>query len=313
MKICIYGSGGVGGYFGGRLTQAGLDVTFIARGEHLAAMVSDGLRVRSLNGDFTVNPVRATDRPETVGTMDVVLCCVKSWQVAEAAAGIHPMLGPDTVVIPLQNGVEAHTVLSRSLGAERILPGLCKLITLVERPGHIHHAGADPYLAFGEPDGRLSGRADRVAREFNRAHGMTVHLSRHIVAQLWKKFMLIAPWSGMGAVTRSPIGVIRSVPHTREMLMESIREVYDVARANAVAIEKQALSGILGFIDKLPPDGTASMQRDIMAGRPSELHEQSGAVVRYGENTGVRTPVNRFIYHSLLPLELMARGELTGV
>ncbi len=310
MKICVFGAGAVGGYFGGRLAQSGSDVTFIARGKHLDAILADGLHVKSINGDFTINPAKATDRPETVGIVDVVLCCMKSWQVADAAESMRSMIGPKTMIIPLQNGVEAHTILSQSLGADHVMPGICKLITMIDKPGHIRHAGADPYLAFGEIDGQVSDRAKQVEHEFGRAEGMVVHVSKNINAQLWRKFMLIAPWGGMGALTRMPIGIFRSLPETREMLIDSIREVYDVARANNVDIEEQALSDTINFIDKLPAEGTASMQRDINDCRPSELHEQCGAVVRYGEKVGVQTPVNRFIYHSLLPQEQMARGQL---
>jgi len=310
MKVCIFGAGGVGGYFGGRLAQAGVDVTFIARGAHLDAILADGLHVKSIDGDFVVHPARATALPEAVGPVDVVLCCVKSWQVAEAADQMRTMVGSKTLVIPLLNGVEAHDILARSLGAEHVLPGLCKLITMIDSPGHIRHAGAAPYLAFGETDGRLSQRARDVAQVFSEARGVSVHLSRNIMTQLWRKFMLIAPWSGIGALTRSPIGAIRSLPETRGMLMDSIREVYDVARAGGVPVEEKAIEDTMAFIDALPFEGTASMQRDIMAGRPSELNEQPGAVVRYGEKNKVPTPVNRLTYHSLLPQERMARKKL---
>ena len=309
MKICVFGAGAVGGYFGGRLAQAGNDVTFISRGSHLEAILSHGLQVKSINGDFVVHPAKATDQPEQVGSVDLILCCVKSWQVAEAADAMAAMVGPQTIVIPLQNGVEAHTTLSQALGSERVLPGLCKLITMIESPGRIRHLGADPYLAFGEWDGTLSERAEAVARIFSEAEGITVHLSRNIFAQLWRKFMLIAPLSGVGAVTRMPIGVFRSLAETRELLMDSIREVYAVARAHGVDIEEKAIDETIDFIDRMPPEGTASMQRDIMDGRPSELEEQSGTVVRYGEKGGVPTPINRFIYYSLLPLEGKARGK----
>ena len=310
MKVCIFGAGGIGGYFGARLAQADIDVTFIARGAHLDAILADGLHVKSINGDFVVHPARATALPEAVGPVDVVLCCVKSWQVAEAADQMRALVGPQTLVIPLLNGAEAHDILARSLGAEHVLPGLCKLITMIDSPGHIRHAGAAPYLAFGEANGRLSQRAQDVARVFAEARGMTVHLSRNIMIQLWRKFMLIAPWSGIGALTRSPIGVIRSLPETRTLVMDSIREVYDVARAGGVPVEEKAMKETMAFIDALPPEGTASMQRDIMAGRPSELHEQSGAVVRHGEKTNVPTPVNRLTYHGLLPQERMAIKKL---
>jgi 2-dehydropantoate 2-reductase len=312
MKICIYGTGAVGGYFGGRLAQAGHHVTFIARGRHLDAILANGLSVQSINGDFTIHPAIATDQPDQVGPVDVVLCCVKSWQVPKAAASMRSFIGSETIVIPLQNGVEAHTILSDTLGTERVLPGLCKLLTMIEGPGCIRHAGADPYLAFGEMDGRKSSRAKAIAQAFSQSQGMSVHVSQNIFDQLWKKFMLIAPWSGIGALTRTPIGVIRNLPETRQMLKDSIREVHAVGLANGISIEKKAIEETIGFIDKLPPQGTASMQRDIMDGRPSELHEQSGAVVRFGEKGDVPTPLNRFIYHSLLPQERESREEISS-
>lgn len=311
MKIAILGSGAVGGYFGGRLAQAGHDVAFIARGDHLRAILKDGLQVESLKGDFAIHPARASERPEEIGAVDVVLCCVKSWQVAAAAEMMRPMLGEGTVVIPLQNGVEAHTTLSTALGDERVLPGLCRIISMVKAPGKIAHTGADPFISFGEPAGRSSsGRAEAIARGFAGAQGLTVAVSANILADLWRKFMLIAPWSGVGALTRAPIGVIRSIPETREILEASIREVFAVAVAHEVPLEAAAVDRILRFIDKLPYDGTASMQRDVMEGRPSELHEQTGAIVRFGQSGPVPTPISRFIYYSLLPLERKARGEI---
>jgi len=309
MKIAIFGTGAVGGYLGGRLAQAGKDVTFIARGKHLDAIVTKGLQVESINGDFIVHPVKATDRPENIGIVDLVLCCVKSWQVPEVTGAIRLLVGQETSVIPIQNGVEAHTVLTQALGVNHVLPGLCRFISMVEAPGHIRHAGAEPYIAFGELDGRLSRRTEIIAKELADAKGFTVEASRNIIPDLWKKFMLIAPWGGVGAITRSPIGIFRSLPETREMLIRSIQEVFDVAHANGVKIEKGAVDATTAFIDQLPPDGTASMQRDIMEGRPSELYEQCGTVVRLGEKGGIQTPINRFIYHSLLPLERKARGE----
>lgn len=308
MRVAIFGTGGVGGYFGGRLAQAGLEVVFIARGAHRDAIAVDGLSVSSVSGDFVIKPAAVTDRPESVGAVDVVLCCVKSWQVAEAALQMRPLVGPETVVIPLLNGVDAHTTLGQTLGAGAVMPGLCKLITMIAGPGRIRHAGTDPYLAFGEMDGNPSPRARRVADTFSRAGGMTVHLSENIMEQLWRKFMLIAPWGGLGAITRSSVGVFRSLPETRAMLLAAIREVFEVARAAGIDVTETAVTETIAFIDQLPAEGTASMQRDIMAGRPSELHEQCGAVVRYGERNGVPTPVTRFVYHSLLPLEQAARA-----
>jgi 2-dehydropantoate 2-reductase len=268
MKICIYGAGAVGGYFGGRLSQAGHDVTFVARGKTLDAVTANGLRVQSISGDFCIHPAKATDRPEEIGSVDLVLCCVKSWQVSDVAHKMRSLLAPETVVIPLQNGVEAHKILSQILGSGHVLPGLCKLITMAESPGQVRHTGADPYLAFGEMDGRLSQRADQIGQAIAKSKGVTVHVSQNILAQLWRKFMLIAPWSGVGALTRSPIGVIRSLPETRELLLDSIREVFEVAQASGIEIEEKAVNDTIDFIDQLPPEGSASMQRDIMDGSP---------------------------------------------
>jgi len=221
------------------------------------------------------------------------------------------LVGPETVVMPIQNGVEAHTTLSQTIGAKSIVPGLCKMISMVEAPGIICHAGVEPYLAFGELDGHLSSRVDEVAKVFAKTHGLTVNVTQNILQELWLKFMIIAPWSGLGALTRSPIGVIRSVDETRGLLLKSIREVFDVAQAIGVDIAEKNVESTIDFMDQLPPEGTASMQRDIMEGRPSELDEQCGTVVRYGEKGGVQTPVNRLIYYSLLPLERKARGEIS--
>ncbi len=311
MKVCIFGTGAVGGYFGGRLAQAGHDVTFIARGKHLDAILATGLKVQSIDGDFTIHPATATDRPEQMGTVDIVLCCVKSWQVSAAAEAMRPLIGQETVVISLQNGVEAHTRLSDVLGAGHVLPGLCKVISMMVAPGSIRHTGAAPYLAFGEMDGQASQRAKSIAQAFKPSQGMRVDVPQNIYPLLWAKFMLIAPWGGIGALTRSPIGVIRSLPQTRQMLIDAIREVYAVARTMGIEVGEKAIADTLDFIDHLPPEATASMQRDIMDGRPSELHEQSGAVVRFGERVDVPTPINRFIYHSLLPLEQKTRDELS--
>ena len=159
----------------------------------------------------------------------------------------------------------------------------------------------------------MSRRVQAVAEVFADVQGLTVALSEDILTDLWRKFMLIAPWSGVGALTRVPIGVFRSVPESRDILLGSIREVYEVARANGVNVPEAAVKATIDFIDQLPPEGTASMQRDIMAGRPSDLNEQSGAVVRFGQKSGLETPINRFIYHSLLPQELMARGGAGSV
>ena len=249
MKIAVFGTGAVGGYFGGRLAQAGHDVTFIARGAHLQAIQSDGLRVNSIKGDFSIHPARATDRPETVGATDLVLCGVKSWQVAEIADQIKPLVGPETSIVTLQNGVESHTILSEALGAHHVLPGVCKMISLVEGPGIISHKGIDPYLSIGEQDRSSTQRCAEISGLFSTVEGVTINISSDILQELWLKFMIIAPWSGVGAVTRAPIGVFRSISETRELLRLSIQEVYEVGKAQGIDLPENALDQTMQFLD----------------------------------------------------------------
>jgi 2-dehydropantoate 2-reductase len=310
MRIAVFGTGAVGGYFGGRLAQAGEDVVFIARGEHLRAIRDHGLRVDSIRGDFVVQPAQATDEPGQAGAVDVVLVGVKAWQVPEAAEAMRPMVGPDTFVVPLQNGVEAASQLAAVLGERHVLGGFCRLGSHILGPGHIHHDGADPYVAFGELDNRPSQRAERLRQAFARAGGVTAEIPPDIQAATWEKLLLIASLSGVGAVTRAPVGIVRGVPEARQLLEEAMREVLVVARARSIALADEAVDRMLAFVDSVPPGVTASMQRDIMEGRPSELAYQNGAVVRLGREAGVAIPVHSFIYRCLWPLELRARGEV---
>ncbi len=310
MRIAIFGAGGAGGYFGGRLAQAGEDVLFIARGEHLRAIQEHGLRVDSLKGDFVIQPAQATDDPAQVGVMDAIIVGVKTWQLPEAALAMRPMVGPGTMAVPLLNGVEAPTQLAAALGAEHVLGGLAQIISLIAAPGHIRHAGADPYIAFGEMDRSASDRVERLRQAFARCAGVRVEVPPDIQVAMWSKFMFISAFSGMGAVTRAPAGVLRSLTETRRMLEDAMREVVAVAHARNIVLPEKAIARQMAFIDNLPTGGTASMQRDIMEGRPSELEAQNGSVVRLGEEANVPTPIHTFLYHSLLPMELRARGKV---
>jgi len=310
VRIAVFGAGGVGGYFGGRLAQAGQEVVFIARGAHLEAIRRDGLRVQSLDGDFAVRPARVTDDPAEAAPADVVLLGVKAWQVKEAGRALGPLLRGGGFVVPLQNGVEAADELAAEVGPEPVVGGLCKIFSYLAGPGRIRHAGVAPRIEFGERDGRPSDRVDRVRAAFEQAAGVSVGTPSDITAALWEKFLFIAPFSGMGAVTRMPAGPVRSVPETRELLESAVREVFDLGRARGVGLRKDAVGRTMAYIDGLPADGTASMQRDILEGRPSELEYQTGAVVRLGRDAGVAVPVNLFIYRCLLPGERRARGQV---
>jgi 2-dehydropantoate 2-reductase len=311
MNVAIVGAGGVGGYFGGRLAQAGEDVVFIARGEHLRAMQKNGLRVDSINGDFRVDPVMATDAPSTVGEVDYILVAVKSWQLPDAIETMRPMVGEQTSIVPLLNGVEAPDLISGAFGDERVLGGFCSMIGMVAAPGHISHVGAHPTIMFGERDHRRSERVERLRNAFSRTEGVQAGIPEDIHVAMWKKFLLIASWSGAGAVTRAPIGVIRTLPETRNLLEQAMEEIHGLANARNVAMEREAIGQAMAFLDALPYEGTASMQRDILAGRRSELDAQNGAVVRLGKEAVVATPVNGMIYSSLPPQEMQARKQRT--
>jgi 2-dehydropantoate 2-reductase len=310
MRIAIFGAGSVGGYFGARLARAGHDVVFIARGEHLRAIQTRGLKVDSPKGDFLVQPAHATDDPAQAGTADVIILGVKAWQVPDAALAMRPMLGPETFVIPLQNGVEAPDQLAAAAGPGRVVGGLCRIISMIAGPGHIRHGGMEPTVIIGELDRRPSDRTERLRAAFEAA-GVATEVAVDIHAALWEKFLFLAPLSGVGAVTRAPFGIMRSVPETRQLLVSAMQEISAVARARSVALPADAVDRALATVDAAPAEGSASMQRDILAGRLSELESQNGAVVRLGGEAGVPTPVNAFIYQTLLPLEMRARGHLS--
>jgi 2-dehydropantoate 2-reductase len=309
MRIAVFGVGGVGGYFGGRLAQAQEDVIFIARGDPLRAIREQGLRVESSKGDFVIQPAQATDDPASVGCVEVVLVAVKAWQVPEAAEQMRPLLAPETVVVPFENGVEAPAQLAAALGEQRVLGGLCRIVSLVVGPGHIRHLSMEPYVAFGELDNRPSERAERLLQAFLRA-GVRAEIPPDIQVALWEKFLFIVAVSGVGAITRAPAGIWRSVPETRMLLEQVIRETLAVAQARGIALAEDQVAKTMALVDGLAEGATASMQRDVIEGRPSELASQNGAVVRLGQEVGVPTPLNSFIYHSLLPQERRARGEL---
>ena len=311
MRFAIVGVGGVGGYFGARLAQAGHEVTFIARGAHLAAIEQSGLFVRSPKGDVHVAPARVASDAARVGVVDCVILGVKAWQVPEAARASAPLVGPGTLVLPLQNGVEAPEQVASALGFEHALGGVAKIISFVSAPGHIEHAGAEPTLVIGELDGQRSERLVGLARALEAAPGVSVTLASDIQLALWEKFLFITAWAGVGAVTRAPMGVVRALPATRRLIEDALEELARVARARGVRLAPDAVSAILAFIDTVPDNGTASMQRDIAAGRPSELDNLTGAAVRLGAEVGVDTPVNAFLWAALSPLEQRARGTLT--
>jgi 2-dehydropantoate 2-reductase len=308
MKFAVMGSGGVGGYFGGRLAQAGHDVTFVARGAHLAAIRERGLRVFSTEGDFEVQGASATDDPASIGPVEIVLLAVKTWQVAEAAAHLSPLLGPGSAVLTLQNGVEAPDEVARICGRERVLAGVCRLMSYVSEPGVIRHAGVTPRVEFGEWAGGTSARAEALRKALAECQGLAAAISTDVALALWEKFLFIAPFSAVGAATRKPAGQWRHIKETRALLTAAMHEVVDLAQARGVRVPRDAVDRTLAFTDRLQDDATASMQRDLLEGRPSELEAQTGAIVRLAREAGIETPANDFLYAVLLPAERQARG-----
>lgn len=307
MRIAVFGVGGAGGYFGARLARAGEDVTFLARGEHLDAIRRSGLTVETPGGEIVIRPARATDDPAEVGPVDAVLVGVKAWQVPEAARAIRPLIGPDTFALPLQNGVEAASQLEAELGPDHVVGGLCGTLSWKVGPGRIRSIGAVHFVKLAELDNRASDRTERLRAAFDRA-GVKVEIPTDIRRALWEKFLFVVSLGGVGAVTRAPVGVIRTLPETRGMLKRCMEEIRAVALARGVTLADAVVGDTLKFVDTLDPEGTTSLQRDVVDGKPSELEAWNGAVVRLGREAGVATPLHRFLYESLLPQERRARG-----
>ena len=306
MRIAIFGTGGVGGYFGGRLAQAGEDVTFIARGEHLRAIKASGLKVESRTGDFTVFPAKATDDVGDVGEVDLVIVGVKAWQVPEAARKMKPLVGSKTTVVPMQNGVDATAQLVTELGQHNVIGGLCRIVSFVVGPGHVRHAGFKPSIIIGELDNRRTDRIASIEQVFKRA-GVEITVAPDIQIALWTKFLFIASFSGVGAIADAPAGVIRSDPKWRTQMIKAMEEIYALAHARGIKLPPDSIETVMGAVNALPEDATSSMQRDIAAGKPSELESQNGAVVRMADETGVEVPTHELIYNTLSEQQNRAR------
>lgn len=308
MNIVVIGAGGVGGFFGAKLAKAGNTVTFIARGKQLEAIKNNGLEVKSIQGDFKVYP-QVTDTISTVANPDLIIMAVKSWQIDALAPQIATILGADTMVLPLQNGADNADRLRTHLPHENVIAGLCKIVSKIEAPGVINHFGYDPEIVFGEYDDSRTERMKRLKAVFDAAQFNNVW-SEQIQLDIWKKFLFITTVSGMGAITRVPFGVMREDENIRNLLYQTAHEIQAVALAKNIPIEDRHIEGALAMIDKMPYETTASMQRDFMEGRPSELDNFNGYIVQQGILLEVPTPVNSFTYHCLLPSEKKIRKAL---
>jgi 2-dehydropantoate 2-reductase len=307
MRIAVMGSGGVGGYFGARLAQAGCDVGFIARGAHLAALRERGLVVKSKLGDVDLPKVRATDDPTTLGPVDLILIGVKLWDTEVAVRAISAIVGPATAVLSLQNGVQKDDVLRRVLGNGPIMGGVCYIAATIAQPGVISHTGNMQKLVFGEYNGQRSARAEALLEACQRA-GIDAELSQDIRKAIWEKFVFLVGLSATTTTIRLPIGPIRTHPRTRVFLLDIMREVVAVGRAQGVALSAEYAEDRLAFCDGLPAEMTSSMHNDLERGNRLEVDWLSGGVVELGQAAGVPTPVNRVV-SDILALYANGRPE----
>jgi len=305
MRIAIVGSGGLGGYYGGLLARTGHEVTFIARGAHLAALREKGLQVISVHGDFHVAPVRATADPAEAGPVDLVLVCVKTTAIDTAAKAARAMVGPDTVVMGLQNGIDAAERIGAAVGMDHVLGAVTWIAANIEAPGVIRQLSTFRRIVLGELDGRDTPRLQRTVEALGRM-GITIEPTGAIRKVMWTKFVFIAGFSGVGTVARLEVGGYRSVPETRAMMTRMMREVEALARAAGVDLDRDVVDQALAVIDGAAPAMKTSMQRDVEAGRPSELESMIGVITRKGRELGVATPTADLVYAALLPLELNA-------
>ena len=306
MKIAIMGSGGIGGYYGGLLARAGHAVTFIARAAHLASIQTNGLQVKSVHGDFLVKPAQATDNPIDIGSVDLVLFCVKTPSTEPAVQVIRPIIAPHTVVMSLQNGIDAAERVGAMIGMQHMLGAATWISSAIESPGVVRHFSQFRRIAFGELDGQTTQRAE-IVLEALQSSGATVELSADIRKVLWTKFVFIAAVSAAGSLTRLEMGDYRAIPETRNLLTAIMREVEALARSQNIALEADVVEKSLAFIDASAPSIKPSMQRDIETGHVSELEAIIGIIGRKGRELNVPTPVADVAYAALLPIEQKAQ------
>jgi 2-dehydropantoate 2-reductase len=312
MRIAVVGTGGVGGLLAALLARAGEEVAVVARGAQLAAIRGGGIAVDSPLGRFTQRVAEAAEDPGALAPADVVLVAVKAWQVAEVAPRLAPLLAGGGLAVPLQNGVEAADRLAAALGEERVAGGLIGVLSWLTGPGAVKQVGAPPRVVVGARGAGAGGqrpRLDALVAALARA-GAQAERTDDIVRASWEKFLLIEPWGAVSAAARAPIGVVRSVPATRALWLAALEEVAAVGRARGVALPADATARTAAAVDAVPAEATASMQRDLGAGRPSELEEQVGAVVRLAAEIGVPVPVHASLLAVLRPQEAAARGQI---
>jgi 2-dehydropantoate 2-reductase len=299
MKVLVLGAGGVGGYFGGRLAVAGHDVAMVARGPHLAALQEHGLRLQSVKGDVDVRIPVAED-PAAFGAVDVVLFCVKAYDTASAAAGLTPILGPETAVVSLQNGVDNEDLLATVLGSDHVVGGAAFIFSTITEPGVVTHTGGPARIVFGERDDRRTDRVEQLLAACLDA-GIDAAIAPDISAVLWTKFAFICATAGMTASARLPLGDIRNSPPAWAMFRQIVSEVVDLARLEGVALRDEVVEQQVGFAATLPADSYSSLHHDLVTGRRMELDALHGSVVRRADGLGLAVPASRAVLAVLDP------------
>jgi len=307
MRIAVIGAGGVGGAFGAALAAAGGDVSFLARGAHLAALQARGLSLVSPRGDLHLNPIRATDAPGSIGEVDVVLFCVKLWDVESAGAAIRPMVGRQTAVIPLQNGIDASERLIPILGKDAVMGGVAQISATIAEPGVIRQTGTFMRLVFGELDGRPSQRGEAFRSLCEAAKFEAVN-SQSVLTALWEKFVLLATNSSVVALTRLPFGKLREDPDVFALFAKAVAEVAAVGRARGIALPPETETKALQSTRNFPADMLPSMAVDLMRGNRLELPWLAGKVVQLGRELSVPTPTFEVMYAALKPYANGAPG-----
>ena len=309
MRIAVIGAGGVGGYYGALLAQAGHEVLLFARGAHRAAMLAAGqLQVHSVHGDLLVSPVQIVDDPRGLPPADWVVMAVKTFDSEDAARTVRPLVGPTTTVTSLQNGIDAAERIGAVIGPDHLLGAATWISSYIDSPGIIRQVSPFRRVVLGEFDGSITSRAQQIAEALSAA-GVDVSVTEDIGRVLWTKFLFISAISGVGAVTRLPVGDYRHVPASRRLLRQLMEEVRAVAQAAGVLLAPGVVDETMTLVDSSPADMKASLQRDVESGRPSELESIIGVLVERGGALGVPTPAAGFVYAALLPAQLPAQGR----
>ncbi len=298
MKIAVIGSGGVGGYFGGRLAAAGNDVTFVARGAHLEAMRKNGLKVLSALGDFHLSKVKCTDDTATIGPVDIVMIAVKLWSTEDAVAAAKPLVGPETAVVSFQNGIVAEEKILAVHGPQHTIGGVANIAALIEEPGVIRHNGTMASLIFAELDGKRTKRTEALYKACVDA-GIKTELVDDIHTRIWEKFVRLVTMSSMTALCRMPVGPIRDDPDTRALLQQVMTEVITIAKAKGAKLGNDTVEKQMAIVDGYPPTMVASMCGDLRRGNRLELPWLAGTVAKLGKELGIATPANQFVYAAL--------------